>query len=208
MFTRKTKSIHTNLLKGTYKFWRLNNHIEALERHLQTILCTGYQPQRYKELLRGTELLHVANIIRVWTWCTLEHVVILTCLLRKPLRSESAKSQIYKDTHESMTPSAAGKQGNCVNRLIWLCAHFPKNQISQARPLQEHSCISRSHSPAAVWVDLHTTNTQSYSIFPPQHQRNVFSSNSKSRAHATFTAVLTDVHQGDTGSVRLLSHWK
>lgn len=65
MFHRKTKSIHTNLLKGTYKFWRLNNHIEALERHLQAILSTGYQPQRYKELLCGTEVPHVANIIKV-----------------------------------------------------------------------------------------------------------------------------------------------
>lgn len=49
--------IHTNVNNQawkaqTYKFGGRNSHIEALERHLQAILCTSYQPQRYEELLR------------------------------------------------------------------------------------------------------------------------------------------------------------
>lgn len=45
--------------KWTYKFGGRNSHIKALECHLQAILSTGYQPQCYKELLRGTEVQHV-----------------------------------------------------------------------------------------------------------------------------------------------------
>lgn len=82
-------------------------------------------------------------------------------------------------THESLPSSTAGKQANCVNRLIQLCTHFPKNQIGQTRPLQEHSGISRCHSPAAVRIDLYRANTRRYSSFLSQHQRKVFNPNTK-----------------------------
>lgn len=72
---------------------------------------------------------------------------------------------LKRHTHESQPSSPAGKQANCVNRLIQLCTHFPKNQIGQTRPLQEHSCISRCHSPAAVRIDLYIANTCRYNSF-------------------------------------------
>lgn len=40
----------------TYKFRGRNSHIKTLERHLQAILSTSYQPQGYEELLRAEEV--------------------------------------------------------------------------------------------------------------------------------------------------------
>lgn len=34
--------------------------------------------------------------------------------------------------------------------------HLPQDQVSQARPLQEQSCIGRGHTPTASRINLHT----------------------------------------------------
>lgn len=58
----------------------------------------------------------------------------------------------YQHQHDQ-----AGQQGWNANGLIWLFSHLPEDQVGQARPLQEQSCISRCHPPTACRIDLHTT---------------------------------------------------
>ncbi len=66
---------------------------------------------------------------------------IYTCLLREPLRSESAKSQIYEDTRSLRINyhkyNQQTQQRSHAAALIWLFAHFAEDQVSQARTLRQ-----------------------------------------------------------------------
>ena len=87
-----------------------------------------------------------------------------TCLLREPLRSESAKSHIYGDKHslDVYQHNQRGQKKCNTNALISVFTHFPEDQVGQTRPLQKQGSISRCHPPTASRINLHTTTTNSY----------------------------------------------
>lgn len=148
----------------TYKFGGRNSHIKALECHLEAILSTGHQPQCYEELLRGTEVQYVTLIY--WSYAhktnksfTMRVCRAFTCLLRAPLRSESAKSQICGDTQFThLWPSAKTTERQWCYTDLSLCS--PSPGPSQPSPTSSRTKLHQPLPPAHCQLDQPTHKQQ------------------------------------------------
>lgn len=67
-----------------------------------------------------------------------------------------------------------GRQRASFNRLGSGLTYLAQNHVCQARPLQEQSCVSCCHSPAASWIHLQEgTQSQKYNPLDINHGCNI-----------------------------------